>query len=284
MKEQAEQLGAEQRLEQLRKILLRDERKARQEIEHLLDDPSLLSEKVKPIIADELELLKAQFPATYEKVVRKIIEEELKGSQEEILNVIYPVLGKMIRKYISHQIQQLKDKIDAQIRYAFSKEGFWRQFKARLLGIKASDQVIKDLQLYTVEELYVIQRHSGLLMGAASRQKTIDQDVIAGMLTAIKAFVEDAFKREKEELELIEYGNYQILLQNYYSYYIATAVSGAFSSSEKEALSDRLLQFAEEELGDHQALDESNFEYISQALAQRFFRPVPATQPPNLHE
>jgi hypothetical protein len=235
-------------LHQLKHILLKDDRQSIERLQETMDDPVLLSEKVGPIIEQRLAFFKENFPREYQVTINRIIESKLKASQEEILNVIYPVMGKMIKKYVNHQIQMVKDSIDESIKNTFSRKGFLWRLRTSLFGMKASDQVIHDLKDYKMEEIYVIQRNSGLLYGSASTENTIDQDVIAGMLTAIKSFVEDAFKREREDLEMIQYGTYKILLQNFFSYYIAIAISGTFSSSEQEELSNELLDFAEEHL------------------------------------
>ncbi|MEN8816984.1 MAG: hypothetical protein ABF274_08970 [Nonlabens sp.] len=49
------------------------------------------------------------------------------------------------------------------------------------------------------------------------------------MLTAIKAFVEDAFKEKQHNLQSIEYDLYEIYLHSFHKYYIASAVSGTFT-------------------------------------------------------
>ena len=109
------------------------------------------------------------------------------------------------------------------------------------------------------------------LIGSASRETTLDQDVIAGMLTAIKAFVEDAFKREKEDLESIQYGTYKIILQNFHSYYIAMAISGILSSAEKDQLGNRLLNFADTHLKQMSSQpDQIEIEEISKYLKDEF--------------
>ena len=112
-----------------------------------------------------------------------------------------------------------------------------------------------------------------MLFGSASTENTLDQDVIAGMLTAIKSFVEDAFKREREDLEMIQYGTYKILLQNFYTYYIAIAISGTMSSSEREDLGNELLSFATKNLKILPTEpDEETFKVISTALNESFIK------------
>lgn len=258
-------------LNQLQSILLKDDRATIERLQETIDDPALLSEKVSPIIEERMNFFKENFPKEFQATVDKMIERKLKASQEEILDIIYPVMGKMIKKYVNHQIQMVKDGIDESIKNTFSGQGFLWRIKNSLFGIKASDQIIHDLRDYQIEEIYVIQRNSGLLFGSASTENTIDQDVIAGMLTAIKSFVEDAFKREREDLEMIQYGTYKILLQNFYSYYIAIAISGTMSSSEREDLANELLNFATENLKSLPAEpDGETFKLISTALRSSF--------------
>ena len=262
-------------LQQLKQILLREDRELLEQLRDTIDDPVLLSEKVGPIIEERLAFFKEKFPIEYQITIDRIIEKKLKESQEEILNVIYPVMGKMIKKYVNHQIQMVKDSIDESIKSTFSSRGWLWRLRNTLFGIKVSDQVIHGLKDFKVEELYIIQRNSGLLFGSASTEDTIDQDVIAGMLTAIKSFVEDAFKREREDLEMIQYGTYKILLQNFYSYYFAVAISGSLSSQEREVLSNRIIDFAEENLKSIPAEPEGVVvENLSKALKETFFNIV----------
>lgn len=240
-------------------------------INALINDQEQLSEKVSPIINDHITHLKQNFPKEFQVVIDKQIEQKLKDSQEDILNVITPVLGKLIRKSITHQFQMLKERIDGQIRSTFSKQGvFGRIFRRNKTN--NADTILRDMDPVIIEEVFVVQRDSGLLMGSASKQKTIDTDVVAGMFTAIKAFVEDAFKKEQEELEMIEYNNYRIFIQNFYSYYIAVAMSGSISANEKDQISSKIYDFAEAELKQiPKDIDDSLNTRISEKLNQYFF-------------
>jgi hypothetical protein len=76
----------------------------------------------------------------------------------------------------------------------------------------------------SVEQIFVIEKGSGLIISSVSKQESIDEDMIAGMLTAIKSFVEDAFKRDLQSLELIQYELFEIHIQNFTSYYFAVVI------------------------------------------------------------
>lgn len=263
-------------LSKLKEILLREDRDALLKLEEILEDKEKLSGRVSPIIKDHLEFFKNNFPDEFKEEVKKITKQQFIEGQEELLNALYPSMGKMIKRYIAHEFQKLKDSIDDRVKKVFSSQGVWGRIKASIFGINSSEIILSNIDKPTIEEIFVVQRDSGLLLGQASRKKTIDQDVVAGMLTAIKAFVEDAFNRGSEDLEMIEYDTHAIFTQSFHSYYIAIAMKGSLSSQERDDLSTSLYEFAEKELK-HQVnkLDETNFKYISDKLDQYFISEQP---------
>jgi len=240
-------LSEAQMLLQLQEILLRKDRQNLEILQQTLNDKELLSKKVSPIIEEHLTFMKQSFPKEFRQSVEKIIDTKLKDSQEEILNLIYPKLGKMIQKYIGHQFQQLKESIDAQIEVTLSK-GPLGWVRRKIFGIKASDEILSGVDKPIIEQILIIQRDSGLLLGSATKSEKIHEDLVAGMLTAIKSFAEDAFERGEADLEMIQYDRYRIYLQNFPKYYIAVVLGGSVSAQQKENLANNLLTFAENEM------------------------------------
>lgn len=235
-------------LSMIRDILLREDREDIADIKRLFEDNEKLAERINPIVEIHLESLKRKFPREYQKQVESIIERKLKSSQDDLLDVVYPVMGKMVRKYVNHQFLSLKEGLDERISKMFSLKGWVNRFKAMAFGVDESEMMIRDLESTSIEEVYIIERDSGILLGSFSKNETIDRDLIAGMLTAIKAFVEDAFSKEKQELELIDYGTYKIFIQSFHQYYISVILDGTISTSEKDSLSAKILDFAEKEI------------------------------------
>ena len=263
-----------QLMSQLRDILLKEDRSTLTELQEILNNKSLLSGRVNPIIEEHLDFLKHNFPKEYAKIVDRLIEQKLKDSQQQILDIVYPVMGKMITKFVNLQMQQLKEGIDAQINGIFSRQGFVKHIKNRILGVKTSDMLIAAADKPILEEIFVIERDSGLMFGSAALFPSVNRDVVAGMLTAIKSFVEDAFERDNEDLEMIQYGTYRILLQNYPFYYFALALSGTVSTSESEILRGQIVDFIDktDNLRVAEVTDESQ-NRISQLLEEHFILP-----------
>lgn len=259
-------------LRQLRQILLQPQREEIARVHNKLEDPLENAKRLEPIIKEQLDELREEFPETYKKAVKVIVQQELKNSQTAILNAIYPVMGTMIRKFITLQFQQLKESIDAQIKTTFSNKGILGSLKARVFGGQSSEQILSNADSYSIEEVFVVERNSGLLIGAASRQPTVNQDMIAGMLTAIKSFVEDAFMQGAEDLDLIEYDTHKLFIQNFPSYFVVLALNGSISAAEKSVLTGIVLDFAGRILT-HKVLkwDEDDFTFISNQLDLQFF-------------
>lgn len=270
-------------MDKLKEILLAEDREELQRLRRVLDEPEQLTERVGPIIEERLDFMKNNFPVEFRLAVDKIIEQKLEASKDELLEIIYPTLGQMIKKYVQHQIQLLKESIEEQLRNTFQK-GIIGRIRLAFFGVKAkqmSEEILSNLDGPLIEEIFVIEHHSGILLGSASRQNTIDLDMIAGMLTAIRSFVEDAFQRGEQQLESIRYETFTILLENFHNYYIAAAVSGAMSEKERGQLSDDLMKFAEAELKMNlKKKDGSSHHDIKTRLERQFFAPKVDGLPP----
>lgn len=261
-------------MSQLKEILLREDRSALDELQRVLNEKQLLAEKVSPIVEDHLDFLRHNFPKEYAQIVNRMVEQKLKSSQTEILDVIYPVMGKMINKYISLQFQEMKDSINARIDALFSKQGVFWWIRNRILGINDAEMLLAGLDMPVLEEIFVIQRDSGLLLGSAALHPSVNRDVVAGMLTAIKSFVEDAFEREHEDLELIQYGTYKLLIENMPSHYFAVAMSGSVSATEGMQLRNQIIDFIHNnDILRNPNIDSDAQEKISQALENQFIVP-----------
>lgn len=90
--------------------------------------------------------------------------------------------------------------------------------------------ILADALLFIVHQVFLIEKNSGIVLAQASREKMVDAESVAGMMTAIKSFAEDAFKRGEEMLDLIQYQQSKILIQNYLSYNMALVGEGPLTT------------------------------------------------------
>lgn len=239
-------------LNTLKDILLDEERFSRNELgervdvlDEQLNNTDELRKKLKPILVDQVTYLRKNFPNLFGEVMVDSIKTQIRDSQDEMVDALYPIMGKMIKKYIAMEMRLLSERIDKQLKKTFSWSGWITRFRGWFGGVSEGDMVLRNLIKAEIEEIFVVQQNSGLLLGSYSIHNTLDKEMIAGMLTAIKSFVKDAFVFGKQELETIEYENYELIIKNLESFYIVVVASGVVDEAFKNDLDDVLLDFSE---------------------------------------
>lgn len=263
-----------ERFRQLQQLLLDDDRQVsiqiKEEIEQLrseLISPEEIDSRVSPFIENKIKYLQENFPELFGHVMAETIKQQIKDSQDEMVDALYPILGKLIKKFVSKEMERLSEQIDRQISETFSWHAWKRRFRGWIKGESEKDRIFTDLLKAKVEEVFIVDKESGLLAGSWSRADLADRDMIAGMLTAIKGFVEQAFSKGDQELETIEYDNYKLLIRNFHTYYITIVVSGVVSAEFKSMLTDLMLSFAERyKISVRQDLDGETIDNNSKAL------------------
>jgi len=219
-----------------------------EEIESLrgeVRDKKEIEARVQPFIEQKVEYLQENFSELFGPVMATTIKRQIQESQDEMIDALYPIIGKLIRKFISKELERLSKQIDRSVNEAFSWKGIKRWISKIFRGETAREAMEQEIIRPDFEEVFIIDKESGLLAGSWSRQETADQDMIAGMLTAIKSFVESAFQAGAQDLETIEYDTYKILIHNFHTFYIAVIVSGPVTQEFRGLLFDYIMAFSE---------------------------------------
>ncbi len=240
-------MNEKDKIEILKDILFTDDREFEERIskrvemlERTVNKKKQLSKKVDPLIEHKLSEFAKSIPETLGPTITATLKEEIKNHKDEVVDALYPVLGKMVKKYVAQEMKLLSEKIDDQL-------GFLKRWKRKFRSIfssKSEDQLMMDeMSSAKIEQVFLIEKDSGILKAGYVKSKTIDEEMISGMFTAIKSFVEDAFEQKDQNLELIEYELYQIHIQSFVTHYIAVAISGNYSLSSKNKLQDIIFDF-----------------------------------------
>ncbi|MFD0963363.1 cell envelope biogenesis protein OmpA [Pseudofulvibacter geojedonensis] len=265
-------MSQDQKLRKLKELLLHEDRdtidalKAKiKELETVIEEQKKLAKKVDPIIDKKLEKYTHDIPEKLGPTITQSLKNEIANSKDQVVDALYPIIGKMIKKYIQQEFKILSEKINNQLQKSFSFKNWTRKFKSKVSGVDEESLILNELGSTEIQEIFIIEKDSGILKANFSKTNTIDKDVLSGMLTAIKSFVEEAFMTGNENLEAIEYGLYNIHIQNFNSYYIAVVIHGVFNSSFKGKLEYELLNFAEKNL-----VKQQNQETLSKKLADTF--------------
>lgn len=239
-------MTTDERLEILKQLLLSDEKEPEKDvfkkIKDLEERQDHLSERVKPYVDKRLTSFVDEIPETLGPTITAAIQNEIEKSKEAVAEALYPIMGKMIKKYVQAEIKKLNNQINGKLNKTFSFRSWFKREKPKY---DSAALYMKDEYGAQIEQIMVVEKGSGLLKAHYEKNATIDQDMLAGMLTAIKSFAEDAYQKGEMELERIDYQLFTIHLQNFSKYYIAVVLSGIYDDEYCSKLEDVLLDFAQ---------------------------------------
>jgi len=274
-------MNQEEKLNKLKDILLMEQRaqallvqKQIADLEKSINVKKNFSKRVDPIIDEKLQEFVINMPKTIGPTITSSIKEEIRNSQDDVVDALFPIIGKMIKKYIQSEFQKLKENINNQVNKKFSIKGFKRNIKSKFTGVNQTDLILSDSRDYQVEQIFMIEKNSGILKACFSRGEKgyVDKEMVSGMLTAIKSFIEDAFQKSNQALELIEYDLYKIHIINFKLFYFATVVSGVLDTKSKDNLEDKLYQLRIDMLKDNKEIDLKKLnKKINQIFQHEFF-------------
>jgi hypothetical protein len=233
---------SEDALETLRDLLfgeqVQDQRQRLAELRALLDhlegtlnDDAALAQRIAPVMSDA-------------------IATSLRDSRPAMIDALYPIIGQLVMRAVTEAMRELAQRIDHQMRTALNVQGVARQLRARLSGISPAEMALRDALPFHVEEVFLIHRESGLLLKHLSWQPASgtskeDSEIISGMLTAIRDFVQDAFARNGPlengalenaqpangqqngaQLDTVQYGDKSIIIESAQHIYAAVVTKG----------------------------------------------------------
>jgi outer membrane protein OmpA-like peptidoglycan-associated protein len=154
------------------------------------------------------------------------VKHQINLDREAMSDALYPIIGGTILKYMAETMQEINQKVEQ----AVSVEGISRKVKAKLQGISEAELLMKETTPQTVKAVFLIQKESGLVISGVqqSEQEQLESDMVAGMLTAIRAFVNDCIAQSGNiaEIDAIEYGTSTIILEVAGSCYLAAVMQG----------------------------------------------------------
>ncbi|WP_299013747.1 cell envelope biogenesis protein OmpA [uncultured Polaribacter sp.] len=231
------------RFELLKELLLEDDRQKFTALSKEIILKEKLEKSIDPLIDKRIEDLRQNFPEYFGTTITETIKSQIRNSQDEVVDALYPIMGKLIKKAIVSEITKLSERINKTISEKFSvKQIFKRFIKGKNTD---ADDILQEVFEASIEQVFIIEKDSGLLFGNYSKGDIADKDMISGMLTAIKSFAEDAFSKENQSLEDIKFDNFQLTIISFNTVYIAIATSGVLTAAFKEKIVDNTNNLAE---------------------------------------
>jgi outer membrane protein OmpA-like peptidoglycan-associated protein len=154
------------------------------------------------------------------------IKEQIILERDSMVDALYPVIGSTISKYMAEAIKAINEKVEN----AFSVEGLSRKARAKVQGISEAELIFKESMPFTIQAMFLIHKSSGLVIAEVqpSDRQRLESEMVAGMLTAIRSFVNDVIAQtgSVSEIDQIDYGDSRIILEVAGYCYLAAVTKG----------------------------------------------------------
>lgn len=235
--------------QRLRGLLLGEEFQRLLRLREQVESDEAFSERVAEVLALAIER-RSKRDNAIANALAPTIDDALSGSvandPDRLANSIYPIMGPAIRKSISEAINDLLDDFNRVLTLGFSRQALGWRFEAWRTGRSYAEVALLKSLEYRVEQLFLVQRETGLLMQhvQVADNQAHDPDMVSGMLSAIQSFIEDSFAVQGgQSLDTMRLGDLTVLVRQGPVATLAAVVRGPVPSGlrgEMEAALERM--------------------------------------------
>lgn len=218
----------------LKTLLVGRELSSLDRLEEEARDPEVQEKRVADSLPTSISKAYRDSPAELTRSLEQPVSECIEGSVERnpafFADILYPVMGPAIRRSITQAMRELVQHINQSLEHSLTIKGLKWRIEAARSGIPFAEIVLRHTLRYRVEEAFLIQGGSGLLIQHISKDASnvTDGDAVSAMLTAIRDFAHDTLDTEGENssLETIDVGDHTLWLIHGPKAYLACAIRG----------------------------------------------------------
>ncbi|HIK06791.1 MAG TPA: OmpA family protein [Trichormus sp. M33_DOE_039] len=203
----------------LRSLLLGFEPNQLKNLYEQLENPQLQPEDISRLLPEAIILRSKQDKQLAEAMV-KTIEEAIQASIKQDENVLseafFPIIGPATRKAAASFLEQMMQSLNQTLEHSLSLESFKWRLEAKRTGKSFAEIVLLRTLVYRVEQIFLIHKKTGLLLQhlVDKQVPTQDPDLVAGMLTAIRDFIQDSFSvQQQDKLHSLQFGELTIWIE-----------------------------------------------------------------------
>jgi len=279
--------------EELRHLIIAPEQEELADIQERLDDRTRRTQDVSSVVAEAIIMRRDQrgdpsLAQALAPTVEETLRESVRHDPHPLADALFPVMGPAIRKSISEALRGMLESFNQALEHSLSARGIKWRLEAFRTGKPFAEIVLMHSLLFRVEQVFLIHRHTGLVLNhvVARSVPTQDASMVAGMLSAIQQFVRDSFDAKKEEsLDSLNVGELEVWIEEGPDAVLAAVIRGHAPADYRLAMKEAL-----EEIQQRYSSALENFkgdatpflsaeELLSRLLAAQHREPVQARKP-----
>src|SRR5262249_24860 len=164
----------------------------------------------------------------FEPMFERLFRTSVIKHPREISDAIYPVMGPAIRTYVAAAIREFAESLNQIAEKSVSWRAIRWRIEAQVKGRPFSEILLSRSLLYSVDQVFLIHRKSGILLANVAADSAVvkDADMVSSMFAAIQDFVSDSFTEGGQELETIDAGRHKLWIQYGPKALLVGAISG----------------------------------------------------------
>jgi OOP family OmpA-OmpF porin len=186
----------------------------------------------------------ASLTEAFAPIVNEGLEQSVRRNPRLVVDALYPIIGPAIRRSISEALAEMMQSFNRALEQSLSLRALKWRFDAWRTGQPYAKVVLLDTLVYRIEQVFLIHRHTGILLAHVRAAEVAAQDpsLVSGMLTAIRDFIGDSFNLEqtREGVESIRLGDLTVQVQVGPQAVLAAVVRGNAPDTVRLALSETL--------------------------------------------
>ena len=220
-------------LTELRKAITGLDSEDLQRLNRLIQDPEHFSVEISQLLPLSIKKMFERGEVDEEhlrKFVEQVLHQSVKSDPGVMATILFPIMMPAIRKAVADDIKRMVESLNTSLEHGFSPKRIGWRMQALFSGRKYAEIVLSNAYVFKVSQVFLIHRTTGLLLNQvqeAEIKDARDADLVSSMLSAIKDFVQDSFRRDSEEnLDSIKVGNFNIWIEQGPYAIIAAIVEG----------------------------------------------------------
>lgn len=219
-------------LERLRHLLLGKDYEELLALKALLNDSASRSRFIADTLPAAVQLSSMDNDRLTQALLQNVedaLQTSVRKNPRPLVEALFPVIGPAIRKSIAETLAELLQTINQMVEHSLSARSLKWRFDAWRSGTSYAEMLLKNTLIYQVEQVFLIDRKTGLLLNHLTSETAIskDPDMVSAMLTAIQDFISDSFQvNEQENLHQMRFGDLTILIEPGPRALLAIAIRG----------------------------------------------------------
>lgn len=180
----------------------------------------------------------ADLSRTIAPLVVTTIKSELRNSQDEMVEALYPITGRLVKSYVASAIKDL----NVQINRRLEQNPVMLRFQSLTTGKSVAELALAGSADFAIQDLFLIRRGSGDLIARWPEKSESGRDQsISAILAAINEFANEAFAASQSSLRKIDLGDASLYLRGSPLYLLAARCTGPVPPSFEQTIDDAFL-------------------------------------------